>query len=187
VIGSTYSEEAKRTSPLALWRYAHEYLCASRNLSQVIKIRCSESQAAYHVAAEGIEFALKAFLRARGDSMTLLQREVGHSLLGALERSEKEGLPRVPPAVRQTITELAPFLQNDQFVYRTMPDDGFCDVEELVHAGMWILDCIAPDVVDHFTTHLASSDSPPATEFVRRLRAALSATTTPTPAQAHTP
>lgn len=173
---STISDEEKRTSPLALWRYAHEYLCASRNLCQQIRILCVESQAPYHVAAQGIEFALKAFLRARGDSMPVLHAEVGHSLMNALHRSEAQGLPPIPAPWRNAISELAPFHQDGQFVYRVMPDDTFSDVGPLVDAGVWILDRIAPDVVDHFVVHLASDESPPAAEFVRRLRAALSAT-----------
>ena len=79
------TDERKRTSPLALWRYAHEYLCASRNISQQIRIKCIESQAAYLVAAQGVEFALKAFLRARGESMAALDQDLGHSLCDALE------------------------------------------------------------------------------------------------------
>ena len=173
---STISDEAKRTSPLALWRYAHEYLCASRNLCEQIQILCAESQAPHHVAAQGIEFALKAFLRARGDSMTVLREDVGHSLMKALERSEARGLPPIPAPWRTAISELAPFHQDGQFVYQVMPEYAFCDVLPLVDAGVWILDRIAPDVVDHFVTHLASDDSPSAPEFVRRLRATLSAT-----------
>jgi hypothetical protein len=173
---STISDEAKRTSPLALWRYAHEYLCASRNLCQQIRVQCIESQAPYHVAAQGIEFALKAFLRARGESMGVLGAEVGHSLMNALQRSEAHGLPPMPAPWRIAIADVAPFHQDGQFVYRAMPEGAFTEVGPLVDAGVWILDRIAPDVVDHFVVHLASDESPPATEFVRRLRAALSAT-----------
>jgi hypothetical protein len=173
---STISDEAERTSPLALWRYAHEYLCASRSLCQQIRVQCVESQVPYHIAAQGIEFALKAFLRARGDSMSMLHAEVGHSLTNALHRSEAQGLPSIPAPWRAAIAELAPFHQERQFVYRTMPEGAFCDVGPFVDAGVWILDRIAPDVVDHFIMHLASNESPPAHEFVRRLRAALSAT-----------
>ena len=170
------SDETERTSPLALWRYAHEYLCASRHLCQQIRVQCVESQAPYHVAAQGIEFALKAFLRARGDSMAVLHTEIGHSLMTALHRSEAQGLPPIPAPWRTAISELAPFHQDRQFVYRAMPEGEFSDVGPLVDAGVWILDRIAPDVVDHFVVHLASRESPPAHEFVRRLRAALSAT-----------
>lgn len=174
---SRTSDEAERTSPLALWRYAHEYLCASRNLCQQIRIKCTESQAPYHVAAQGIEFALKAFLRARGESMAALHEEVGHSLAKALARSEAHGLPPIPPEWRAAIAELAPFHQDGQFIFRTAAEEEFADVDPLVDAGVWILDRIAPDVVEHFVLHLATNDSPPAPEFVRRLRAALSATT----------
>ncbi len=174
-MGSTV-DEAARTSPLALWRYAHEYLCASRSLCQQIRIKCIESQAPYHVAAQGIEFALKAFLRSRGETMAALHERVGHSLDIALRHSEAQGLSPIPAEWRNAIADVAPFHQDGQFVYRAMPDGAFTDVDPLVDAGVWILDRIAPDVVEHFVLHLGTSDSPPAPEFVRRLRAALSAT-----------
>lgn len=172
----TSIDEHQRTSPLALWRYAHEYLCVAHNLCDRLMITSVESQAPYHVVAQGIEFALKSFLRARGATMSDLHREVGHSLDQALNRSEALGLPPMPAPWRAVIVGLAPFHQNHQFVYLMMPEPTFPDIAPLVDAGVWILDCIAPDVVDHFVANLGSDTTLPATEFVRRLRAALSAT-----------
>jgi hypothetical protein len=172
----TVADEIQRTSPLALWRYAHEYLCVARNLCDQVRIKSIESQAPYHVAAQGIEFALKAYLRARGASMTELQREVGHSLSHALDRSEALGMPAVPVPWRTAIDEMAPFHQDGQFVYLTVTETTFPEITPLVDAGVWILYRIAPDVVDHFAQNLGTDTTPPAPEFVRRLRAALSAT-----------
>jgi hypothetical protein len=117
--------------------------------------------------------------------MTVLRAEVGHSLMNALQRSEAHGLPPMPAPCRAAIAELAPFHQDGQFVYRAMPEGTFADVGPFVDAGVWILDRIAPDVVDHFVVHLGSDESPPAPEFVRRLRAALSATSDAVQPQDH--
>jgi hypothetical protein len=169
-------DEHQRTSPLALWRYAHDYLCVANDLCDRLMITSAESQAPYHLAAQGIEFALKSYLRTRGATMTDLRHEVGHSLAHALERSEALGLPPLPAPLRSAIVGLAPFHQEHQFVFLALPDDTYPQILPLLDAGIWILDCIAPDVVDHFVAHLGTDATPPAPEFVRRLRAALSVT-----------
>ena len=66
---SSMNDETKRTSPLALWRYAHDYLRAAQSLCRQHRIGCAESQAPYHVATEGLKFTLKAYLRAKGATM----------------------------------------------------------------------------------------------------------------------
>lgn len=172
----TIGDEARRTAPLALWRYAHEYLRAARGLCREISVRCSESQVPYHIAAQGIEFALKAHLRARGATMTELRDDIGHSLLAALTRSEALGLPAMPNRCRVAIAQVAPCHQNGQFVYMVTPARTFPDIDPLIDAGVWILDRIAPDVVEHFAGHLAGDASPTVPEFLQRLRADLSAT-----------
>ena len=169
-------DEAARTSPLALWRYAHEYLSVARNLCMQLRIRCDESQAPYHVAAQGIEFALKSFLRVRGATMEELHRDVGHSLHKALDRSEAQGLPSIPAAWRAAIVDLAPFHQDQQFVYIAHAANTFPDIAPLVDAGVWILYCITPQVVDHFVVNLGTDSTPSPADFVRRLHAALSVT-----------
>jgi hypothetical protein len=168
--------EAKRTSPLALWRYAHDYLRAAQLLARQNKIACHESQAPYHVACEGLIFTIKAFLRTRGATMSELDRIIGCSLTEALIRGEAQGLPSIPARWRMAVAEIAACCQEDQFLYFTTTDSTFIDVEPLVEAGVWLLDCIAPDVVEHYAQHLAEDASPSAEEFVGRLRADLRAT-----------
>ena len=168
------SFESRRTSPLALWRYSHEYINVVRHLCGQLQIASTESQVPYHVAAQGIEFALKAFLRTRGATMSELHLEIGHSLDRALKRCEAQGLPPIPAPSRAAIAAIAPFHQDGQFIYLTVPDSALPDIEPLIEAGVWILDQIAPDVVDHFIRHLANETTPPAVEYVRRLRDALS-------------
>jgi hypothetical protein len=170
------SYEIRRTSPLALWRYSHDYFDVVRQLCGRVRVACAESQVPYHVAAQGIEFALKSFLRARGATMSELNHEIGHSLQRALERCEAQGLPRIPEPWRAAIVAVAAFHRDRQFVYPSAPDSSYPDVEPLVDAGVWILDRIAPDIVDHYIAHLGNDATPPAVEYVRRLRAALSAT-----------
>ena len=168
--------EAKRTSPLALWRYAHDYLRAAQALARQNKIACHESHAPYHVACEGLIFTVKAFLRTRGATMTELDRIIGCSLTEALIRGEAQGLPAIPERWRMAVAEIAACCQGDQFVYFTTTDSTFIDVEPLVEAGVWLLDRIATDVVEHYAEHLAGDASPTAQEFVGRLRADLKAT-----------
>jgi hypothetical protein len=168
--------EAKRTSPLALWRYAHDYLRAAQTLCRQHKIACHESQAPYHVACEGLNFAIKAFLRTRGATMSELDRIIGCSLTEALIRGEAQGLPKIPARWRMAVAEVAACCQEHQFVYLVTTESTFIDVEPLVEAGVWLLDRIAPDVVEHYAEHLAGEASPSAEEFVGRLRADLKAT-----------
>src|SRR5512140_1682059 len=58
--------EERRTSALAYWRYSHEYLRAASTLSARHRLPCVECQPVYHLCAQAIEFALKAYLRAHG-------------------------------------------------------------------------------------------------------------------------
>lgn len=173
---STHDDEAKRTSPLALWRYGHDYLRAAQSLCRQHRIACRESQAPYQVAADGLRFALKAYLRARGATMAELDRQIGRSLREAMVRGEAQGLPPMPPHWRAAIDEVATCCQDHQFVYLVTAESKFLDVEPLVEAGVWILDRIAPEVAEHYVRHLADAASPSALEFVGRLRADLRAT-----------
>ncbi len=175
MLSSTF-DESRRTSPLALWRYAHDYLRAARSLSRQHRIACSESQAAHHVAAQGIEFALLAFLTARGASLEEVRRGVGRSLYKALARSEAAGLPSIPAPWRAAVAEIAPCHQDTQFVYLATQQSTFPDLDPVIDAGIFILDRIAPDVAVQFVVQLGKSSSPTVETFVRRLRADLSAT-----------
>jgi hypothetical protein len=170
------TDESRRTSPLALWRYAHDYLRMARALARQHRIACSESQAAHHVAAQGLEFALLAFLTARGARLADVRRHVGHSLYRALAQSEAEGLPPIPEPWRAAVAEIAPCHQDTQFVYLVTPEGTFPDLDPLIDAGIFILDRIAPDVAAQFVANLGDLASPTVETFVRRLRADLSAT-----------
>ncbi len=173
---STMDHEARRTSPLAFWRYGHDYLRVARTLCRQHRIPCAEAQVAYHAAAQGVEFALKAFLRARGVEAEELRTGIGHSLAMALARSEARGMPSIPEPWRTAVAEIAPCHQDAQFVFLVTPDDAFPDVDPLVAAGIFVLDAIAPDVATHFVVHLGGEATPTVEMFVRRLRADLTAT-----------
>lgn len=173
---SATDNELRRTSPLAFWRYGHDYLRAARTLCRQHRIPCAEAQVAYHAAAQGVEFALKAFLRARGVAAEELRTGIGHSLAKALARCEDQGIPAIPPPWRAAIAEIAPFHQDAQFVHLVTPEGAFPDVDPLVAAGIFVLDAIAPDVATHFVVHLGGESTPTVETFVRRLRADLTAT-----------
>jgi hypothetical protein len=176
MMNSVNEQEARRTSPLAFWRYGHDYLRAARTLCRQHRIPCAEAQVSYHAAAQGVEFALKAFLRARGAAADALRTEVGHSLSKALGRSEALGMPPIPEPWRAAVAEIAPCHQDGQFVFLTAPDGAFPDVDPLVAAGIFVLDAIAPDVATHFVVHLGGDATPTVETFVQRLRADLTAT-----------
>lgn len=176
MIISTTDNEERRTSPLAYWRYGHDYLRVARTLCRQHRIPCAEAQVAYHAAAQGIEFALKAYLRAGGLSVGALRVDIGHSLAKALARSEAQGLPPIPEPWREAVAEIAFCHQDRHFVYLSAPHGAFPSVDPLIGAGIFVLDSIAPDVARHFVTHLGGEATPTAETFVRRLRADLSAT-----------
>ena len=173
---STTDNEERRTSPLAFWRYGHDYLRVARTLSRQHRIPCADAQVAYHAAAQGIEFSLKAFLRARGVTIDELRTHVGRSLSKALARSEAQGLPRIPAPWRAAVAEIAFCHQDAQFVYLATPMGAFPELDPLIGAGIFVLDSIAPDVARHFVVHLGGKTTPTVDTFVARLRADLTAT-----------
>lgn len=173
---STSDDEAKRTSPLALWRYAHDYLRAAQGLCRQHRIACRESQAPYLVASEGLTFTVKAYLRAKGATMAELDRVIGRSLTEALIRGEAQGLPPIPQQWRVAVAEVARCCQDDQFLHLPAAKSSFVNVDPLVDFGVWTLDRIAPDVAEHYVHHLADGGSPSKQDFVGRLRADLRAT-----------
>ena len=176
MIISTTDNEERRTSPLAYWRYGHDYLRVARTLCGQHRIPCAEAQVAYHAAAQGIEFALKAYLRAGGLSVDALRVDVGHSLSKALARSEAQGLARIPAPWRAAVAEIAFCHQDAQFVYLVTPVGAFPELDPLIGAGIFILDAIAPDVARHFVVNLGGQATPTVETFVARLRADLTAT-----------
>ncbi len=172
----TIVDETQRMTALALWRYAHDYLRCAHTLTEQHRIRSTESQVVYHLAAQGLEFALKSYLRAKGLSPMLLSTEVGHSLTNALQRSFTLGLSPLPDASRACIEVLAAHHQDGQFTHLDLHPDAFADADPYVAVGIQILDRIVPDVVADYVDHHAEPASPPAAEFVQRLRADLLAT-----------
>jgi hypothetical protein len=133
---STIVDESQRTTALAFWRYAHDYLRVARALADQHKLRCAEAQAVFHVAAQGLEFALKSFLRAKGLSADDLRTGVGHSLADALDKSFAHGLGPLPAASRASIETLALHHQQRQFTYLDADPDAFADVSPYVAAGI---------------------------------------------------
>jgi len=175
-MSTTPCDETSRTSPLALWRYGHDYLRTARELCGKHRIRCIESQAPYHLAAQGIEFALLAFLRAHGATMESLHLQIAHSLPVAFAQCEALGLPPLPAPWRPAIREIAACHREGQFVHLAADDDAFPDIDPLVEAGVWLLDRVAPDVAAHYVVHLGAAESPTIDEFVGRMRTDLCAT-----------
>ena len=109
--------ESRRTAALALWRYGNDYLKAAQGLCEDMRITCNESQVHYQLAAQGIKFALKSFLRAKRVTPSDLSARIGHSLLDALEEALARDLPSPPDKILRTIQFIAPHHRDDQFLY----------------------------------------------------------------------
>ena len=169
------NEEAKRTAPLAFWRYAHDYLRAASGLCHGNRTLCTESQVPYHVVAQGLEFALHAYLRADGVTTAELRSLAGHSLVKAMALCSERGMPPLPEKWQSAFQGIAACHTDRGFQYFAAADDAYAEVSPLVDAGVWILDHVAPIVADHYVQNLGAAGSPSAGEFVRSLRAALSA------------
>ena len=169
-------EESRRTTALALWRYGHDYLKAAQMLGEADHVTCDESQALYHLGAQGIEFALKACLRSQGVPQEALSHRIGHSLLDALQESLARGLPSPPVEVIQTIQTLAPHLRDDQFLYLPAQHGEFPDLAPLISAGVWILSHIADNVVVDYYIHHGRESVTERVAMVRRLHADLDVT-----------
>jgi len=168
-------DEAKRTAPLAFWRYAHDYLRSASNLCHGNRTLCIESQVPYHMVAQGLEFALHAYLRAMGMTTAELRNHLGHSLAKAMALCEARGMRPLPAQWQPMFHDLAACHTDRGFEYFVAAEDAYAEISPLVDAGAWILDHVAPIVADHYVRNLGRDGSPSAEEFVRSLRAALSA------------
>lgn len=168
--------ESRRTAALALWRYSHDYLKAAQALCETNLVSLNESQALYHLAAQGIEFALKSYLRARGVTPEELSSRIGHSLLDALQEALARDLPAPPVEVVRAIQFIAPHHRDDQFRYIAASYGEYAALAPLLDAGTWILGRIAAEVVaDYFVYHGQGSPMT-SSDMLRRLRADLDMT-----------
>jgi hypothetical protein len=171
--------EQKRTTGLALWRYSHDYLKAAQNLCESDRVACHESQALHHLCAQGIEFALKAFLRIRGMDTDELETGIRHSLLAALHAALARGLAPPPAHVTAAIRMIAPHHGDDEFRYLALEAIGrFPDLEPLLTAGTWLLDEVAADAVLDYYTQFAHGTHDARDEMLRRMRADIDVTRT---------
>ena len=170
------NEESKRTAALALWRYGHDYLRAAQTLGAKDRVACNESQALYHLAAQGIEFALKSYLRAKGVSPEELNTRIGHSLADALQEALARDLPLPPAEVVRAIRVIAPHHRDDQFRYLAARYGEFPNLAPLLAAGTWILAQVAADVVADYYSYHGQGSVLAVDDMIRRLRTDLQIT-----------
>ncbi len=168
--------DQRRTSALACWRYAHDHLRAARMLCQRNRLRNGEAQAHYHLVAQALEFALKAYLRASGVSTSMLAADYGHDLARLFEAALDHGLAGVPDDVVAALVFLAPHHGEREFLHVLHEPAAFPDLDNAFQAVHWMLDAIAPCVARDYTLHYAQDTSPTTEAFVRRLRTDLAAT-----------
>jgi hypothetical protein len=175
------NDESRRTAALALWRYGNDYLKAAQGLCDDMRITCNESQVHYHLAAQGIEFALKSFLRAKGVTPSDLSERIGHSLLDALQEALALDLPSPPDNVLRTIQFIAPHHRNDRFLYFVAADGDFPEFMSMLATGTWILGQVAADVVADYFAYYAHGSTSAVDDMLHRMRADLHATASKIP------
>ena len=84
-------------------------------------------------------------------------------------------MPALPGEWQSAFQDLAACHTDRGFEYFVPEDDAYAEIAPLVDAGVWILGHVAPIVAEHYVQNLGGDGSPSAEEFVRSLRAALSA------------
>jgi hypothetical protein len=168
--------ESRRTGALALWRYGHDYLKAALGLCEDLRITANESQAHYLLTAQGIEFALKSFLRAKGVAPSDLSARIGHSLLATLQEALARDLPPPPVKVLRTIQFIAPHHLHDHFQYFAAVEGDFPEFMPMLAAGTWILGQVATDVVADYFAYYADDSATAVADMLHRMRADLHAT-----------
>ena len=171
------NDRHRRTAALAYWRYAQDHLRAARALCTKNEVAIAEAQAVYHLAAQSFEFALKAFLRARGVAADALIERYTCLVDRALDEAIRRGLPALPPRFAGAAHALAAHHRPEGFM--RLDDASTTVIEparffELVH---WTLDAIVPIVAEDYAAHYSGEGSPSKESFMVRLRADLSAET----------
>lgn len=168
-------QDTRRSSALAYWRYAHEYLRAARALSAQLRLPSVESQPLYHLCAQAVEFALKAFLRACGVGPREIVERYGRAIDRALQACLRQGLPPLPGAELAAVRRLAAHHGPQGFVVYGA-HDAATDLDAGCNAVCWILEVTVPVVAEDYVLHYAEPGSPSIEVFIARLRADLSAT-----------
>jgi hypothetical protein len=168
--------ELRRTAALAYWRYAHDYLRVAQELCSKHEVSCTEAQVVYHLAAQAQEFALKAFLRARGVPPEELTERYGCALDAAFDEALSRGLPSPPPLVLGAVRALGAHHRSEGFVRLDPASAASAEPRLFFDAVHWLLDAIVPIVAEDYTTHYSDETSPTKESFMLRLRADLSAT-----------
>ena len=167
------NDDARRTAPLALWRYAHDYLRCAADLTRDHRTLCGESQVTYHLCAQGLEFGLHAYLGAQGVTAGEMRALYRHSLEASRAACETRGMAALPTHCRAAFADVAACHRSVGFRYRPLADDAPAAIVPLLEAGTWILAQATPHVSQHYVDHLGSRGSPTAEEFAQRLRTAL--------------
>lgn len=163
--GKPHPAADERQSAFGLWRYAFEYLKASKTLDEGETNRWVASSVTYQCACQGIELAFKSYLRAKGHSVRSLQR-LGHSLIKCRRKATAHGLrPRTAPD-SNAIRMIDRYYRAQEFRYIVTGAKQYPEIGELERAGAVLLD----DVVDDVASAMGSP------ELAARMKQEVSAT-----------
>lgn len=135
----------ERTTSLGLWHYASEYIEATELVAPKDN-SVNRLAPSYHLLGHAIELVLKAFLRAKGFSLTRLKRRIGHDLDCALEEAERLELAKyissdVHDRFACVVSMLAPYHLSHEFRYiQAGYKGGLPKIQEAIPAVKGIVD-----------------------------------------------
>src|SRR6266446_7364294 len=104
----------ERTTALGLWRYSFDYLKAANIVDKHDPNPWVESQVTYQLVCQGLELALKAYLRATGQTVRDLIR-TGHSLEKCLNSAERAGLTPLCQELRAALLMIDRYYKQNEF------------------------------------------------------------------------
>lgn len=169
------NHEQRRTAALAYWRYAQDHLRAARALCTKNEVSSVEAQPVYHLAAQAFEFALKAFLRARGVAADAIVANYTCMLDQALDDATARGLPALPAHLTAAARALEAHHRPEAFVRLDEASASVVEPAQFFELVHWTLDAIVPIVAEDYAAHYSGEGSPSKESFMLRLRADLSA------------
>lgn len=166
----TVTPSDSRTTPLGVWRYGYDYLKAARRLDDADPNPWVSSNVTHQCVCQAVELAFKSFLLAHGKTLNDL-RDIGHSMLRAMQEAEQLGLTPRPAGQRAAITQMDGYYRQHEFRYIVTGIKDYPPLDALLTACAWVLHEAAPDVAASMGNH----------DLVNRMRLDVSSTFGKTP------
>ena len=134
----------RHTSALLMWNQGKCFLMAAKYVAEgKPRERGSFDHPAQFLACHGIELVLKSFLRAKGSRLAKLRREIGHSLIEALDRCIATGMEKPVPEIDRILEFAEAAHTSHEFRYGHVYHPLHIDVADLLRTGSWALESTA--------------------------------------------